>query len=477
MDDHKTSVPFTFDSSIIENALKNIQSRQLDTRTQIDKGLFSEVNRILANGIDIAYDDKSWNGSRFKKELLTNTEVFAAFKAHRMGRDMASKLLDESGNIKPFRQFKQDTEGLVNHHVNAWLRTEYDTAIKRAHRASEMRQFIDEADVFPNIEWLPSTAVNPRESHMPFYHHIWPVGDPFWDEHKPGDEWGCQCGWQSTDSPVTDNTGLGGEGIAEPSPGLGGNPAKTGQVFSDDHPYFPSDCEHCGFYNASIKNRLASVFYNRKKDCYNCPYIKACIQEINGEKERIKENRLKYRKLKRDDNYEDVRFNKNSGGVVAVHKGHITHDGPKAERFFSENLTSTELEKECQEQLFKSGHLVILQDESKRFKGNQLPALDMMMDDILMDIRSVTGRGWYSNIFVKKNEQLRRFNARADIDVKADSLCLYFHNPELFDEVKMKKSINFFRFYRDIAGNLLDKDLKRVYCVIKGEDDVLVFDI
>lgn len=283
MDDHKTSVPFTFDSSIIENALKNIQSRQLDTRTQIDKGLFSEVNRILANGIDIAYDDKSGNGSGFKKELLTNTEVFAAFKAHRMGRDMASKLLDESGNIKPFRQFKQDTEGLVNHHVNAWLRTEYDTAIKRAHRASEMRQFIDEADVFPNIEWLPSTAVNPRESHMPFYHHIWPVGDPFWDEHKPGDEWGCQCGWQSTDSPVTDNTGLGGEGIAEPSPGLGGNPAKTGQVFSDDHPYFPSDCEHCGFYNASIKNRLASVFYDRNKDCYNCPYIKACITRLTSD--------------------------------------------------------------------------------------------------------------------------------------------------------------------------------------------------
>ena len=100
-----------------------------------------------------------------------------------MGRDMASKLLDENGNIKSFRQFKQDTEGIVSHHVNAWLRTEYDTAIKRAYRAAEMRQFIDEADVFPNIEWLPSTAVNPRESHMPFYHHIWPVGDPFWDEH------------------------------------------------------------------------------------------------------------------------------------------------------------------------------------------------------------------------------------------------------------------------------------------------------
>lgn len=477
MDEHRTSVPFTFDSSIIENALRNIQSRQLNTKTQIDRGLFSEVNRILANGIDIAYDDKSGDDSGFKNELLTNTGVFAAFKAHRMGRDMASRLLDESGNIKSFRQFKKDTEGIVSHHVNAWLRTEYDTAIRRAHRAAEMRQFIDEADVFPNIEWLPSTAVNPRESHMPFYHHIWPIGDPFWDEHKPGDEWGCQCGWRSTDDPVTDNTGLGGEGVAKPSPGLGGNPAKTGRVFSDDHPYFPSDCGHCGFYNASVKNRLASVFYDREKDCYNCPYIKACIQELNGEKERVKENRLKYKKLKRDDNYEGVRFDKKSGGVAAIHKGHITHDGPKAERFFSENLTSTELERECQEQLFKSGHVVILQNESKKHHGNYLPALDLELDGVMMDIRSIAGKGWYSNVFQTKNRQLIRFNARPDIEVKADALCLYFHDPMLFDEVKMKKSINYFKYYRTETGELLDKHLKWVYCVIRGRKDMLIFEI
>lgn len=477
MDEHRTSVPFTFDSSIIEKALENIRSRRLNTGTQVDRGLFSEVNRILANGIDIACDGDGRIDGGFRQELQSNIEVFSAFKAHRMGRDMASQLLDEDGNVKPFRQFKKDTEGIVSHHVKAWLRTEYDTAIRRVHRAAEMRQFIEEADVFPNIEWLPSTAVNPREAHKPFYHHVWPIGDPFWNEHRPGDEWGCQCGWQSTDDPVTDNAGLEGPDSAPVSPGLGGDPARTGQVFSDDHPYFPSDCAHCGIYNAGVKNRLASVFYDRKKDCYNCPYIRACINEIDGTNERIKGNRLKYRKLKRDDNYEDVRFDKISGGVVAIHKGHITHDGPKAQRFFSENMTSTELEKECQEQLFKSGHVVILQDESKEFKGDRLPALDMMMDDTLMDIRSVTGRGWYSNIFVKKNEQLRRFNARADIEVKADTLCLYFHDPTLFNEVKMKKSIKFFRFYRDLAGNLLDKDLKRVYCVIRGKDEILVFDI
>lgn len=429
----------------------------------------------MVGGVETVYESPSGE-SGFLQQLRTNTEVFAAFKAHRMGRDMASQLLDEDGRVKSFQQFKHDTEGIVDHHVNAWLRTEYDTAVRRAHRAAEMRQFIEESDVFPNIEWLPSTAVNPREAHMPFYNHIWPVDDPFWDEHKPGDEWGCQCGWRSTDEPVTDNTGLGGEDVAPPSKGLGGNPAKTGQVFSDDHPYFPKDCSSCGFYNSGIKNRLASAFQNRKKDCYNCPYIRACIDELNGKKERLKERRVQYKKFKRDKDYTDVRFDKKTGGIVATHKGHITHNGPKAQRFF-EGLTSSDLEKECQEQLFKSGHSVVFQDESKRIQGCQLPALDMRLDDVLMDIRSVTGKGWYSNIFQTKNDQLRRFNERTDISEKADALCLYFHDPALFDEVKMRKSINFFRFFRDKSGKLIDKDLKRIYCVIKGRDEVLTFDI
>lgn len=455
--------------------MRNIQSRQLNTRTQIDDGLFSEVNRIMSSAVDIGYKDAS-EESGFVQELKSNTEVFAAFKAHRMGRDMASRLLDKDGNVKSFQQFKRDTAKIVDHHVNRWLRTEYDTAIKRAHRAAEMRQFIDEADVFPNIEWLPSTAINPREAHKPFYHHIWSIDDPFWEEHKPGDEWGCQCDWRSTDEPVTDNTGLGDGNVAPPSKGLGGNPAKTGEIFSDDHPYFPKDCRSCGFYNASVKNRLASVFYDRKKDCYNCPYIQSCIENMRNFKENLKERKVLFRKLQQDDDYTDVRFNKKTGGVTATHRGHIIHDGEKAERFF-EGLTSSELENECLEQLYKTGHSVIFLDESKRYNGNQLPALDMRLDGILMDIRSITGTGWYSNTFVKKNIQLRRFNQRPDIDEKADSLCLYFHEPTQFDEVKMKKSLNYFRYYRDKEGKLLNKELKRIYCVIKGKKEVLTFDV
>ncbi len=254
---------------MLADALRNLYRRRYDPKREIDGALFNEVLRVINEASDLGCSGTSASGD-FRQQLRTNNAVFAAFKAHRMGRDMAAQLLDEKGELKPFSQFRRDVEPIAEHHVDRWLRTEYDTAIKRARRAAEMQQFLAEADVLPCIEWMPSVAATPRESHKPFYHHIWPVGDPFWEEHKPGDEWGCQCGWAATDQPPTDNSGLGGEQI-KPSPGLGGNPARTAQIFSDDHPYFPSECAACPF-----KGRLSA---KHTKACYDCQNPLKAVQK------------------------------------------------------------------------------------------------------------------------------------------------------------------------------------------------------
>lgn len=212
-----------------------------------------------------------------------------------MGRDMASQLYD-GDRLKSFTEFKKDTQNIVSHHVDQWLHTEYDTAVKRAHKTAEMRQFLQEIDVFPNIRWLPSTALNPRESHMPFYNKVWPCDDPFWADHKPGDEWGCQCDWEPTDDPVTDNRGL-DKGVT-PSQGLGGNPAESGQLFSQDHPYFPSKCSACPFAGKQL-----SLFKNRVKDCYHCRNVVEAIQRAKIKEplqERVKKRRAEIKELAKE---------------------------------------------------------------------------------------------------------------------------------------------------------------------------------
>ena len=73
----------------------------------------------------------------FLNAMRHGNEVFAAFKVHAMGEAMASKLLDSNGHLKPFEQWLNDVQSISSHHVGAWLKTEYNTAVLRAHAAAD----------------------------------------------------------------------------------------------------------------------------------------------------------------------------------------------------------------------------------------------------------------------------------------------------------------------------------------------------
>ena len=78
-----------------------------------------------------------------------------------MQRDMGALLTDSNGLLKPFKQWANDVLPIASHQCGAWLRTEYDTAVLRAHQAADWHQFVREADVLPNLKWMPSTSPNP----------------------------------------------------------------------------------------------------------------------------------------------------------------------------------------------------------------------------------------------------------------------------------------------------------------------------
>ena len=183
--------------------------------------------------------DPSAITNRFLEELRTNNAVFSAFKTHRMQNDVARLLIDpETGQLKSFDRWRRDVKGITDHYETDWLQTEYNTAVIRAHQAADWKHFMEEADVFPNVRWMPTTSITPD----PLHQHYWetkltlPVNHPFWDEHHPGDRWNCKCSLMQTDEPVN-ASGLDGWTPPLPMPGLDNNPAKDGKIFSDTHPY------------------------------------------------------------------------------------------------------------------------------------------------------------------------------------------------------------------------------------------------
>ncbi len=211
----------------------------------------------------------------FYAALKHSDEVFSAFKVHSMGKLMAARLTGADGRLKPFAKWAEEVSGITSHHVGAWLRTEYDTAVIRAHNAADWRGFERDKDIMPNLRWMPTTSPKPESSHRAFWERrlTLPVDDPFWDEHHPGDRWNCKCSLQQTDDPATPELKAEFDG-EKPQRGLENNTGRDGHIFSDSHPYFPKSCSQCDFYRkANIRNRLFGGFSDRRKDCYNCPYI------------------------------------------------------------------------------------------------------------------------------------------------------------------------------------------------------------
>lgn len=235
--DSSPNAPFTFPDEVIRRALLNIYSQDFHPVSDIEQNLFNEVWRTLNIAADRGFSQSAapYPDEDFRNAIRRSNAVFSAFKVHRMQNDMAQLLLDDDGNLKTFEQWRKEALPIASHQCGAWLRTEYDTAVIRAHQAADWLQFQREKDVLPNLRWVPSTSPNPGKDHRHFWNTILPIDDPFWTQHRPGDRWNCKCSLTSTDEPPTAAPRPSKKD--RPQPGLDNNPADDQKLFADSHPY------------------------------------------------------------------------------------------------------------------------------------------------------------------------------------------------------------------------------------------------
>ncbi len=159
------------------------------------------------------------------KKFEANTTRVAAYKAYHATKELKS-LVDS-------KTFATEAK-MVLKKFNRFQAAEYNSVVARSRSAKQFVQFQNEADIYPNMEWITTRSADPREEHLAFVGIVLPIDDPFWSSNQPGDLWNCKCDWQQTDKP---STGGAPKGVT-PSVGLEGNPAETGELITDQHPYF-----------------------------------------------------------------------------------------------------------------------------------------------------------------------------------------------------------------------------------------------
>ena len=221
---------------IRDRVLNRLRSKGFDVDKDIEPDLFAHTFNQLDKALEIFGSPEWGTPDRDFLEALRHSEaVFAAFKTHQQQKELHEQLTDEEGKLKSFDQFRKDTEPIIQEYNVNWLRTEYDTAVRRARFAADWKRFEKDKDLYPNLKWLPSVSVNKREGHRVFYNRVWKADDPFWNTNYPGNLWNCKCGLTSTDEKITE--GKTPSGHDKPEPGLDKNPGITGEMFTDTHPY------------------------------------------------------------------------------------------------------------------------------------------------------------------------------------------------------------------------------------------------
>ena len=137
-------------------------------------------------------------------------------------------------------------------------------------------------------------------------------------------------------------------------------------------------------------------------------------------------------------------------------------------------MTKEDLENECQDWVYKCGHRAILRNEFADLRvGNRPPSLDLELDGITMDIASRTEFGHYGGSLYHKNGQLYRLKEQTG--ETSDCVCLYFHEPAMFSHEQMNQEISWFKNHVDGLGQELH--IKHIYCVIKGDREIKMYDI
>ncbi len=275
--------------------------------------LFRETSRALRQAAASGVGDSGIKpGKDFLSQLSHSADVFSAFKTHSQQSAMVAALKDSDGKLRSFSQFRKATEPITGKYNRAWLKTEYSTAISRAHHAANWQQYQDEKDVLPCLQWVESTAAVPGDDHRIFWGTIQPVDSPFWASHSPGDRWNCQCSLEQTDkaptiAPQADSRSM-------PQKGLDNNTGRDGKLFNESHPYFPNSCMACPF----VSNKLSALYHNLadNRDCHNCNAINSAIN-----KTKIADKKAEFDAI--TGNVEKTFFDKNSGGYVITDNDRI----------------------------------------------------------------------------------------------------------------------------------------------------------
>lgn len=408
---------------------------------------------------------KSKMSDKMRSRMEESNWIFSGMKTFHELNEAFPSMIDENGNKKPFERFLKDVQSIDERYNRQYLRAEYGFAEASAQMASKWERFAEDGDEY-NLQYRTAGDDAVRPEHAALDGITLPQSDRFWDNHYPPNGWNCRCTVVQVlknKYPVTPREEAmrrGKEALAKDKKGMFRfNPGKEERTYPAYNPYTTSKCKTCDL----AKMKLAA----KVSDNELCEACYAIIQNYDNLKAHIEENRQLYEKLKNDPAYTDVMFNERTGGLKATSVSHNKHSENDLKVY--RGFTGLQLEKRCQENIFRMGGSCILLPERIRIQGNWASYLDSIIMGNKMDIASITKNtgNIYYNTITRKEIQLLKYNKL--FNEKAHCLAMYFEDDFLFNEQSIKKALEGYKKDKIHVG-IIDT----IFCIVNEWDEPII---
>jgi hypothetical protein len=229
-----------FSYNDIERVIKDVFNKTLKAG-DLDEGLFDWQVKQLVNGLQEGYGKEfisiNYNvkdGEKINK-LKEGIFLFSAAKNYQELRAMSDMLLDADGNIKTYKEFKNDVFAVHEKYDQRFLAAEYGNAVVSADMAAYWDKIQSEKHILPYLIYnsiLDGSTTNLCRDLDGTKKH---VDDPIWITCYPPNHFGERATVDQTSDASSSDKEV---SIPELKPIFKNNVGITGVVFPESHPYY-----------------------------------------------------------------------------------------------------------------------------------------------------------------------------------------------------------------------------------------------
>ena len=165
----------------------------------LPKNLYKQTAKVLNGGVEIGFGEVD---NDLLKELKNNIYMFSAAKTFTQVQEMQSFLYKDNEKLE-YKVFRDRVRATYDKYNEAYLETEYVTALTSGHNAVNFREALNDKKTFPQLRYVAIEDSHTSEICLRLDGTIANTDDKFWHTHSPPNHFNCRCHLERLTEPLT----------------------------------------------------------------------------------------------------------------------------------------------------------------------------------------------------------------------------------------------------------------------------------